>query len=298
MIDPTSPPNAIDPRIFLVDGHAFLYRSFFAARHRPVRDAAGADVSGPAIAIQSFINLQRSHQPEYLAICLEGGHSGRDRMYPPYKATRSPMPPELHSSLSRLDPALHELGMAVFRRDGFEADDVIATAARKALGEQVEVVVVSPDKDFLQLVRPGANILVPAKSGPAETAASWVHAGNAADVLGVPPELVVDYLALVGDTSDNVPGVRGIGPKTAVQLLREFGSLDALLAGLDRVSSARTRTLLSEQSASAYLSRILLRMNDSVPGNFDARAASAPPLLVERMRRASVALGLPPGWLQ
>jgi DNA polymerase-1 len=149
--------------------------------------------------------------------------------------------------------------------DGYEADDVIGTLASQSVDRGWQAVIVSGDKDFYQLIRPGVAVLNPGRGGAAGVDEQWIDLTNATERLGIPPSQVVDYLALVGDTSDNVPGVKGIGEKGAVTLLQEFGSLDALLDRAADVKAKRSREALLAQADNARLSRRLVTIQCDVP---------------------------------
>ena len=210
------PPS---PRLFLVDGYALIYRAFFALISRPLTTSRGENTSA-AWGIVNFVRrLQTQHRPEYLAWVHDAGLSFRHEHYPAYKATREKLTDELQAdfdrSLERIAALLDAYRIPVIAVDGFEADDVIGTLAAQARAAKVNVVVVSGDKDFQQLVAPGVWLLNPGRGGPAGVEEHWVGVENGSERLGVPPERVIDYLALVGDSSDNVPGVKGIGEKTA-----------------------------------------------------------------------------------
>src|SRR6266481_386219 len=157
------------------------------------------------------------------------GVSFRQEQYPEYKATRETLGEELqqdfHGSLERVCQILDAFHIPVIAINGYEADDVVATLAQRAAADGLQAVIVSGDKDFYQLIGAGIALLNPGRGGQAAVEEQWVDQSNASERLGVPPERVVDYLALVGDSSDNIPGVRGIGEKTAVQLFVSCGGL-------------------------------------------------------------------------
>ncbi|MBK6306105.1 MAG: hypothetical protein IPF47_10500 [Gemmatimonadetes bacterium] len=157
------------------------------------------------------------HRPEYLGWVHDSGLSFRHEVYPAYKATREKLTDELQADfdtgVERIKELLEAFRVPVLAVEGFEADDVIGTLASQGVAQGVNVVIVSGDKDFQQLVRPGVWLLNPGRGGPASVDESWVGMENASDRLGVAPKFVTDYLALVGDTSDNVPGVPGIGKR-------------------------------------------------------------------------------------
>src|SRR5207245_203872 len=175
-----------------------------------------------------LLRLRQQHRPDHLGWVNDVGESFRHRTYPAYKATREKLGEQLQQdfdrSLERIAQILEAFRVPVIGVEGYEADDVIGTLATQGAARGVQVVVVSGDKDLYQLVRPGIALLNPGRGGPAAVEEHWVDATNAHERLGVPPERVVDYLALVGDSSDNVPGVKGVGEKTARELLASTSS--------------------------------------------------------------------------
>ncbi|HKW12741.1 MAG TPA: DNA polymerase I [Gemmatimonadaceae bacterium] len=266
-----TPPAA--PRLFLVDGYALIYRAFFALIARPLTTSHGENTSA-AWGIVNFLNrLLTAHKPEYLGWVHDSGLSFRHEAYPAYKATREKLTEELQSDfdrgMERIRQLLDAYRVPIITVKGYEADDVIGTLAGKAVASGVNVVVVSGDKDFQQLVRPGVWLLNPGRGGPANVEEHWVGVENSSERLGVPPAHVTDYLALVGDTSDNVPGVRGIGEKTAQELVGTFGSLDNILAHAAEIPKKRPREALIEHADLARLSKQLVTIRDDVDVELD-----------------------------
>ena len=260
------PPS---PRLFLVDGYALIYRAFFALISRPLTTSRGENTSA-AWGIVNFVRrLQTQHRPEYLAWVHDAGLSFRHEHYPAYKATREKLTDELQAdfdrSLERIAALLDAYRIPVIAVDGFEADDVIGTLAAQARAAKVNVVVVSGDKDFQQLVAPGVWLLNPGRGGPAGVEEHWVGVENGSERLGVPPERVIDYLALVGDSSDNVPGVKGIGEKTAQELIAQYGTLEEILAHVPEITKKRPREALMAYEAEARLSKQLVTIRQDVP---------------------------------
>ena len=246
------------PRLFLIDGYALIYRAFFALMTRPLITSHGENTSA-AWGIATFLKrLLVTHDPELLGWVHDSGATFRDELYPEYKATREKLTDELQADFDRGLERIHQLLAAyhipVLAVPGFEADDVIGTLAKKGVEAGYQVVIVSGDKDFQQLVRPGIWLLNPGRGGPASVEEQWVGMENANDRLGVPPERVIDYLALVGDASDNVPGVKGIGEKGAQELIAEFGALEEILARVHEITKKRPREALLAQEAEARLS--------------------------------------------
>jgi DNA polymerase I len=201
-------------------------------------------------------------------VVFDAGSSFRDEMYPDYKATREKMPDDLRASLPRVRAIVEAFNDAVLELEGYEADDVIGTLALKAKDAGLEAVIVSGDKDFYQLVQPGVHLMNPGRGGANGVAAEWVSEVNAHEKFGIPPGRVADYLALVGDSSDNVPGARGIGPKTAVKLIEAYPDIESLLAA-DDVKPARAANALKEHADDVRISRRLVTIMTDLPVDLD-----------------------------
>ncbi len=264
-----SPQSAL----YLIDGYALIYRAFFAMINRPLRTSRGENTSA-VWGVANFLHrLFERHRPAYVAWVHDSGSSFRDEVYPEYKATREKLDAELQEdfdrSVDRIEALLEAFRVPLVEVEGYEADDVIGTLASAAAGEGVHVVIVSGDKDFYQLISARVGLLNPGRGGPAAVEERFVDPSNAEERLGVPPERVVDYLALVGDASDNVPGVRGIGDKTARKLIEQFGDLDNILAHAAEVTAKRARTALMEEADAARLSRQLTTIRRDVPVDLD-----------------------------
>ena len=270
---PVPATSAGRTRVFLVDGYALIYRAFFAMIARPLTTARGENTSAVWGITNFLLRLYENYHPEYIGWVHDRGVSFRQEQYPEYKATREKLGEELQQdfdrSLERVCQVLDAFRIPVLAIDGYEADDVVATLAERAANNGLQAVIVSGDKDFYQLIRPGVALLNPGRGGQAAVEEQWVDQANANERLGVPPERVVDYLALVGDTSDNIPGVKGIGDKTAVQLLEAYGDLDAILARAADIPGKRPREALLSQADNARLSRQLVTLQRNVPVELD-----------------------------
>ena len=262
-------PPKTAPRIFLIDAYALIYRSFFAFLRRPLTNARGENTSAPFGFANFLYGIRDDYGPDYIAVVFDAGRSHREKLYPEYKATREKMPEELRDSLPRIRELVEAFRDRVVAVEGWEADDVIGTLAARAVAEGLEAVIVSGDKDFFQLVGPGVLLLNPGRGGPHGVAANWVDEQAATRKLGVAPGQVVDYLALVGDSSDNVPGAPGIGPKTAVKLLEQYGTLDEVLARAGEVKAKRPRESLLEHREQILLSRELVTIRTDLPLDTD-----------------------------
>jgi DNA polymerase-1 len=268
----TDKPVTDRPRLFLIDGYALIYRSFFAMIQRPLMTSRGENTSAAWGMTRFLLKILESHDPEYLGVVLDAGSSKREEIFPAYKATREKMPDELRASLPRIEKILHGFRIPVLRLPDHEADDVIGTLAIQAAERGLEAVIVSGDKDFYQLIGPGITLLNPGRGGPSGIEEEWVDEGNASERLGVPPERVTDYLALIGDSSDNVPGAKGIGPKTALQLLEEYSSVEELLARRGEIKGKRAREALEQYGDDVVLSKELVTIQRDLPIDLDLEA--------------------------
>ncbi len=263
-------------RLFLIDGYALIYRSFFAMISRPLTTSRGENTSA-AWGVANFLHrLFEEHHPDLVAWVNDSGSSFRDEIYPAYKATRQKLDDELQEdfdrSVERIEDLLSAWSVPLVTLDGYEADDVIGTLAVRGTEAGLQVVIVSGDKDFYQLIGPGVSLLNPGRRGPAGVEEQWIDESNADERLGVPPNRVIDYLALVGDASDNIPGVKGVGDKTARKLIEEFGDLDAILEHASEVSGKRAREALLREADNARLSRRLVTLHLDLPIELDLKA--------------------------
>ena len=261
-----APPKSA-PRLFLIDAYSLIYRSYFAFINRPLVTTRGENTSAVWGFISFLLRVRDDYSPDYLAVVFDSGMSHREKEYPAYKATREKMPDDLRAALPRIRELVEAFHDEVVELEGYEADDVIGTLAVKAREAGLEAVIVSGDKDFHQLVGPGLHLLNPGRGGPTGVAAEWVDESNAAARLGVVPARVVDFLALVGDTSDNVPGAPGIGDGWARRLLSEVGPLDTLIAHPEAIPWESKRTSIIANADQILLSRrlVTIRTDLDVP---------------------------------
>ena len=248
--------------LYLLDSYAFIYRSYFAFMNRPLRNASGANVSAAFGFFRFLFALFDERNPGAFAAVFDSkGKTFRHEMYHEYKATRQKTPEDLHSQVPLVEEILGALKVPVLRAEGWEADDLIATLARRSAAEGRECWIVSGDKDLLQLVGGSVKALRPDSSfsykpfGDEEVKAEW----------GIGPERILDYLSLTGDASDNVPGVAGIGDKTALKLLGEFRDVDDIYARIGEVKPESLRRKLEAGKESAYLSRRLITLDENAP---------------------------------
>ncbi|HOS38182.1 MAG TPA: DNA polymerase I, partial [Spirochaetota bacterium] len=268
-------------RLFVVDGHALCYRAYFAFIKNPLVTADGQNVSaiyGFALMLLKLINDQR---PDYLAVAFDPPRkSFRFRMYPEYKATRQKMPDDLRSQIDEIKHMLSVLGIVRVEEEDFEADDVLGTLATTHGSKSLEVVLVTGDKDAYQLVGPHVRIYA-GKKGITEF--DIYDAKAVEEKLGITPTQVIDYMALTGDASDNVPGVKGVGEKTALQLITDYRTLDGVYAHVDEITG-KLKDKLIESKEMAYLSRDLVTIRTDLPLQFDIERAALPDLKTPAVR--------------
>jgi DNA polymerase-1 len=265
------------PRLYLIDGYALIYRAFHAlGGGAPLRNARGEN-TGMAKGVSEFLRrLIEKHKPEYLGWVSDAGSSGREELLEAYKANRVALPDEeqhdFDTGVERVRAILDGYRIPTLELEGFEADDVIATLALQGAARDLEVCVVSGDKDLLQLVRPRIWVLNPWHGPPGRTTEKWYGVDNVHERLGVSAERVVDYLALVGDTADNVPGVKGIGEKGALALVERWGTVEAMLDHLAEIEPTRARNALTQHADAARLSKRLVTLQDDLAVSLDLDA--------------------------
>ncbi len=246
------------PRIFLIDAYAMIYRAFFAFIKRPLMNSQGENTSAAYGFANFLIEIREKYKPDYLAVVFDAGDSKREEIYPEYKATREKMPDELRDSLPHIRELVAGFNDSIVELEGYEADDVIGTLAVKAEKAGLEPVIVSGDKDLYQLVGPGIRLFNPGRGGRTGVAPNWVDETNVHEKFGIPAHQVIDYLALIGDSSDNIPGAPGIGPKTAVKLLEQFSNVEEILANVDKITAKRARNSLEQNREQVIMSKSLV----------------------------------------
>jgi len=253
-----------DPkRLFVLDGTALLYRAHFAMINNPLMASTGQVTSGIFGFINSLIRLMREELPDHLVIVFDDREKTfRHHIYTEYKATREKMPDELVSQIEPLDRVLEALKVPVLRIPGYEADDVMGTLATQAEAKGWDTYLVTGDKDMMQLVSEHTFVYTP---GRGRNPVVVYDAGKVEERWGVPPGKMVDLLGLMGDSSDNVPGVPGVGQKTAQKLIVEYGSLEEALNHADEVANKRVREGLQTGRELALLSKELVTLDCHVP---------------------------------
>jgi DNA polymerase I len=251
--------------LFLIDGNSLAYRAFFA-----LPESIGTSDGRPTNAIYGLasmlVKIIAEHRPAGVVVAWDAGMSGREVTYDLYKAQRPPRPDLLSEQWPHLMPMVEAFGYANVKVEGYEADDVIGSLARRAQEQGIPVMVVSGDRDVYQLVGDGVRVMSTSR-GITETK---VYDREAViERYGVPPELIPDLIGLKGDTSDNIPGVPGIGEKTAAQLLQRFGSLEGVLEGVEEVSGAKRKQNLVEHAEDARVSKQLATVQCDIDTGLD-----------------------------
>jgi ribonuclease HI len=246
------------PQLYLLDGSSYIYRAYYGVRE--LATSGGVPTNAVLGFTRMLLALLQEHCPDYLAVVLDPPRDGtfRRELYPHYKANREAMPADLPPQVASIRRMLKALNIPVLEASSFEADDVIATLARRYAGPELQVTVVTGDKDLMQIVSDNIGLLDTMKEKRSGL-------NEVLERFGVAPELVADVLGLAGDTSDNIPGVPGIGEKTASELVRRFGSLEAVLQWSSLVSGKSRRDNLRNHADQARLSKVLATVRYDVP---------------------------------
>jgi DNA polymerase-1 len=254
------------PKVLLLDAFALIFRSYHAFSDRPILNTEGQNINAFFGFFKTLFQLVREQKPTHLVVMYDSRTpTFRDALFDQYKAHRDAAPDDLLSNLPLIEQALGALGVVAMQQDGFEADDLIATASRWCQQREIECVIVSNDKDLMQLVGGSITILRSGFKG------GWSRLGpeGVFESKGVRPDQIADYLALVGDTADNIPGVKGIGDKTAIGLLADYGSLEGIYKALADIPKAGVKKNLEEGRQNATLSKSLTVLREDLELNFN-----------------------------
>ena len=250
-------------KLFLVDAMAHIYRAFYAPMMR-MNAPSGIPTKVPFLFANIVRRLIKDYKPDYIGIVFDTSKpTFRDKLFEAYKAQRPPMPDEMRVQLPYVRRLCEAMRLPILELDGYEADDVIGTMAKKAAAGKMDVLVVSNDKDMMQLVNSGVRILRTGSGGV--KADTIVDEKKVEEILGVPPEKVIDLMALLGDTVDNIPGAKGIGEKGATELIQKYGTVESALAHADEVPNKRYREALQQQKAQVMMSKQLAAIATDVP---------------------------------
>ncbi|MBS1245708.1 MAG: polymerase, partial [Chloroflexi bacterium] len=249
------------PKLVLIDGHSLAYRAFFALPP-DLKTRSGELTNAVYGFVSMLLAVWRDEQPDYVAVAFDVGKTFRDEMYADYKATRAKMPDELAPQIDRIQQIVKTFNLPVVTAEGFEADDILGTLAARAARDGLDTLIVTGDTDAFQLIEPNVRVLTSQRKW-SET--KIYDEAAVRERYGLEPRQLIDYKALVGDTSDNVPGVKGVGEKTATQLLQQFGSVEDIYAHLDEIAAKRAHTSLEAGRESAALSKKLITIKTDVP---------------------------------
>ncbi|MEM1003521.1 MAG: 5'-3' exonuclease H3TH domain-containing protein, partial [Bacteroidota bacterium] len=255
-------------RLFLVDAYALIFRGYYAFIKNPRINSKGEDTSAIMGFMNSLLDVIKRERPDHLAVCFDkGGSADRVEMYTEYKANRDETPEGIKTAVPYIHQILKAMHIPIIEKEGYEADDIIGTLSRQAQNEGYKVFMVTPDKDFAQLVTDHVFMYRPVFGGGYET---W----------GIPevqkkfevetPEQVIDFLGMMGDASDNIPGLPGVGEKTAKKFINQFGSMEGLLSNTDQLKG-KMKEKVEANAELGKLSKELARIMLDVPVSFDAK---------------------------
>ena len=270
-------------RLFLLDGMALAYRAYYSFINRPLINSRGENTSAIYGFVTALMKILDEEKPEHVAVVFDTKEpTFRHRLFPEYKATRQKMPEDMAAQMDRLKEVVRAFSTPLLELPGFEADDIIGTLARRAEKEGVLTMMVTGDKDFMQLISPMIKMYRPGKSGGDP---ELVEEAGVSEKFGVTPDRVTDVLALTGDTSDNVPGVPGVGEKTAIPLIQKYGTLEELYAHVGEIPQKGLREKLITHREKAFLSKHLVTIDTAVPLELDFHSLRAAPRDTSRLIR-------------
>lgn len=252
--------------VFVLDSYGLIYRAYYALLSHPLTNARGENIGALSIFFRNLRALISKYRPRYLAAAFDSRTpTFRHKMYDQYKANRDKTPDDLHAQVPWIEDVLEKLGVPVLRVDGFEADDIIATVAKKCAERDMDCRILSGDKDLLQLVNDRCMEMQPDR-----TSGGWETVGidKVKEKWGIPPGQILDFLSLLGDASDNVPGVSGVGEKTALKLLLQYGSLDEIYRNAEGIGGAVGNKIRAGKD-DAYFSKKLITLDENVPVEID-----------------------------
>ncbi len=279
-----------DRKYLLIDCNVLLYRGYFAMMHSPLRAKDGTNTSGLFYLLREIIDMKESRSPDLtVAVFDHPSPVFRVKMYPDYKANRPPMPPELRSQSKYARKLIPALGIPLLEKEGFEADDIIAWLTQEAVSQGDKVEIFSSDKDLLQLASEGVTIIRPGRRDGRET---LVGKNDVESVMGVRADQVADFLSLTGDSSDNIPGAKGIGPKTALKLIKKYQSIDGIYGSIADVSPESVRSKLENSMEMVFLSRKLISLKPAHQLDINLEDLSMKPTNVDLASGMLTSLGM------
>ena len=259
------------PTLLLVDGHSQAYRAFFGVK-TPLSTRDGEPTTAVYGFVRKFLSILREYKPDYAAVAFDKGDTWRHSEFPAYKATRDSMPDEMRTQIDRIAEFVTAFGVPVVTYDNYEADDIIGTLASKAAAQEVDVLILTGDRDMFQLINERVRVLY-TKGGPTPETVPYGLA-ELRERYNLAPEQFVDLKALIGDNSDNIPGINGVGEKTAIKFLNDFGTVDNLYQNLDKISGPKTRKNIEDARADVERNRRLMSITTDLDLEFDPAKSS------------------------
>ncbi|NPV10771.1 MAG: DNA polymerase I [Ignavibacteria bacterium] len=255
-------------KAFLIDGMSMAYKAYFAFISRPLRNSKNQNTSAVYGFLSSLLKILENEKPDYIAVAFDTKEKTfRHDKFPEYKANRQLIPDDMIYQLDYIKKILKAIDIEIITAPGFEADDIIGTLSKKFKDQKVQSYLVTPDKDFLQLIEDGIYVYKPLKKSVED--AEVYDINKVKEEYGLTPEQFIDFLALTGDPTDNIPGVKGIGEKTALELIKEFGSLDNIYKSIDKINKVALKQKLIDGKEMAYLSRELVTIKRNIPIDVD-----------------------------
>jgi DNA polymerase I len=255
-------------RLFLIDAMAMIYRAYFAMIGRPLKNPKGDNVSAIYGFVNSLIRILEEEKPDHIAVCFDTEKpTFRHKEFPAYKAQRAEIPDDMPWQINEVKDIVKMFNITSIELDGFEADDIIGTLVKQAEKEKVESYMVTPDKDYMQLVSDFSFMYKPSKTSTGNRVADVeiVGAEQVKIKFGVTPDKVIEVLGLMGDTADNIPGVKGVGEKTAIALIQEYGSIDNIYQNIEKITKPKLKEILVKDKENAYHARHLVTIKTDVP---------------------------------
>jgi DNA polymerase-1 len=277
-----------DKTFVIVDAMAMAYRAYFAFISRPLTTKSGEPTSAVFGFMNQLVKVLEDHKPDYIAVASDSKEKTfRHDMYKEYKATREEMPEDMIPQIGRIKEIVKLLNIPLYIKPGYEADDIIGTAVKLAEKKGMKSYAVTPDKDYMQLV---TDKVIVARPGRGSDEVVFYDVKKVKENYGFEPKQMIDYLALVGDSSDNIPGVKGVGEKTALPLIQEFGSIENLYKNINKVAKEGVKKKLEESKENAILSKKLATINCSVPMEIDFEKAKLSKPDFDKLREVFVEL--------
>ena len=259
-------------RFVIIDAMALAYKGYFAFINHPLSNSKGEPTSAVFGFLNQFFKILDDIKPEYLAIAFDSKEKTfRHKIYEKYKSSRAIIPDDLIPQIEKLKEIIKAFNIPIYILPGYEADDLIGSAVKKAEEKNFDAIAVTPDKDFIQLITDNIKLIKPGKT---TDEIILIDKAKVKDKYGFEPIEMIDYLALVGDSTDDIPGVEGIGPKTAIPLIQEFGTIENIYNNIENISKVGVKNKLERNKENAFLSKKLATIITNVPFDFNIEETS------------------------